>query len=487
MSRIKAIQCWLFFLIMVTRCVAQSLPTTSYSREDVYINNPDDFQLVADVDGYHHLLSFSHAEKPELFIYNQQLELVSKINLPFKYPDKASLRIIPFDNFYYVFIHPRFSQRYLFWKVDGNGNCTDMSAALTKLLQTQSASIKLGFLLIPHQDQLWMVYHTNLDDPEKSTLAMVQTDTMLNMVFSHKVSYDFKINEEKLQQELLIFGKYLFVLKTLQSGTSLELMKVNLATGYTIRNTFHSSGYIYSQPYVDFNNIDSTVTVSALLTEPTLSGYAAKQLVFITRLNKILKEEVPFMLLKKQFAKNTSTNFLLMGGASKWISLKKWRQQSTAIADAGKTTIYQDLTQPGAADQNVSYVNSLLSQMNNPAGSAYTDEVGVRFSLLDKTFAITSDSLVPNTRDAYTILPDQYTRFEVNRKEYLLVAQQFFQNKKGLLLVNRDDNERLMYRYVKVQERYNYLLKKARPVADKGILVPYLHRREAGLVKIKVE
>jgi hypothetical protein len=475
------------FIILLLMFFAGTAQTISYSREDAYINNPDDFQLVADVAGNHHLLSFSHDEKPELFIYNSQLELVTKTRMPFKYPERASLRIIPFDNFYYVFIHPRFSQRYLLWKVDSRGNCTDMSDALLKLLQTQSSSIKLGFLLIPNKDQLWMVYHTQLDDPEKSTVVMVQTDSLLNVVFTHQVNYEFKMNEEKLQQEVVIFGRYLFVLKTLQSSTSLEVMKVNLATGFTIRNTFHSSGYLYSQPYLDFNTADSTVTVSALLTEPTISGYATKQYVFLTRLNKILKEEVPFTLLKKQFAKNTNTNFLLIDSASKWISLKKWRQQSSAITADNSATVYQDLTQSGSGNQNVDYLNAQLSKMTASSGSSYSDEIGVRFSLLNKDFTIASDSLVPNTKNSYTILSDQYTRFEVNNKEYLLVAQQFFRNKKGLLMVNTNESNQLNYTYAKVKEQYNYLLKKARVIPKQGILVPYLHRREAGLIKIVVE
>ncbi len=476
----------LFFYLLPVFASTATAQTLSYSREDAYINNPDDLQLVANVAGNHHLLSFSHNEKPEIFIYNAKLEMVAKTTMPFKYPEKASLRIIPFNNFYYVFIHPFFTQRYLFWKVDGAGNCTDMSAALMTILQSQSGNVKLGFLLLPNKDHLWMLYHTGLDDPEKSTLAMVQMDSLLNMAFAHKVSYEFKLNEEKLQQELLIFGRYLFVLKTLQSGTSLELMKVNLATGFTIRNTFHSSGYIYSQPYVDFNTVDSTVTVSALLTQPITTNKTPKQFVFVTRLNKILKEQVPFALLKTQFAKNTSTNFLLIDSACKWISLKKWRQQSSALSYQNKTTVYQDLTQPGTSGESTSDANALLDKMNMPSGSAYTDEIGVRFSLLNKEFAITSDSLVPNTKDAYTIIADQYTRFDVNNKEYLLVAQQFFQSKKGLLMVNSNDSNQLNYNYVKVYERYNYLLKKARLIPGQGILVPYLHRREAGLIKIAV-
>ena len=92
-----------------------------------------------------------------------------------------------------------------------------------------------------------------------------------------------------------------------------------------------------------------------------------------------------------------------------------------------------------------------------------------------------------NTKDSYTIRPDSYTRFNAKNKQYLLVSQLFFRRKNGLLLVNTDDNNKLEYNYVRVNERYNYLLSKSRNIPDEGIIIPYLRRREAGLIKISIE
>ncbi|MGG9963070.1 hypothetical protein [Ferruginibacter sp. SUN106] len=461
--------------------------TIAYSKGgNMYINNPDYFQLVANIAGNHHLLSFSHNEKPEISIYNAKLEFVQKTNMPFTFPDNAELRIVPFDSFYYVFIRPHFTKQYLFWKVDGNGNCTDMSDAFQKLLQSQSDNIKLGFQLIPNQGQLWMLYHTAIDDVEKSTLVMLQADSLLNVSFIHKVSYDFKRYEEKLQQEILIFGRYLFVLKTLESGTSLELMKVNLATGFTIRNNFHSSGYLYAQPYVDFNTTDSTVTVSALLIDPDLN-YRAKQFVFVSRLNKILVEQAPFAILKSQFRKKANTNFILVDGGSKWMNFAKWQQRSPAAFNDDRITVYKDYTMSATANQDLYDIDNQLTKITQGNNVSYSDEMGVRFSLLNKDFKIISDSLMPNNKDRYTIFPGQFTRFKVDSREYLMVAHQFFNRKKGLLLVTSNDTQGLGYNYLRVNERYNYMLSKSRVIPEQGIIMPYLYKREAGLIKIGIK
>ncbi len=482
---------FLFFACMVllffygNKALSQKI---QYSNENVFIDNPDHLQMVANIAGNHHLLSFSKNENPELYIFNAGLEFRGKIKMPFKFPEKSQIRIIPFDNYYYLYIHPWLSNKHLFWKIDGDGNFTDFSSSFQQLLASQSHNIKLGFQLIASQEHLWMVYHTDLENIEKSTVIMVQTDSLLNVIFTHKVLYDFNRDEEKLQQEILVFGRYLLVLKTLRSGTSLELMKVNLATGYTITNTFSSSGYIYSQSAISFNIADSTVTVSSLLSQPGAS-YNPKQFVFLSRMNRILSEQVPFAILKSQFIKNISTNFLLIEGHTSWINLRIAREQAYNKEYENNNTLYQDLTRPDSNAQNI-YDNNRLLRRTNLTGSnlsSGSQRQGIRFSLLDSDFMIAADSLMSNAKDSYTIKPDKFIRFAFNKKEYLMLEQQFVKKSRGLLLVNTNDTHQLLFTDLKVMDRNDYLLPKAQVIPQKGIIIPFTRKLEAGLVKITME
>ncbi len=428
---------FIFYIFLLSVNKNASAQKVEYSSENVFIEYPDHLQLVANIAGNHHLVKFVEKEYPVIFVFDKELTLQAKISIPFKFPERSELRIIPLDNFYYIYIHSHFSQKYFLWKVDANGNFTDVTFAFLKLLQSQSHNIKLGFQLIANQNQLCMIYHTDLTNIQKSTVVIVQTDSLLTTVFEHKISYDFKRDEERLLQEVLMFGRYMFVLKSARSGTSLELMKVNVATGYTIRNTFYSSGYFYSQASINYNGKDSTVTVSSLLTEPRSSS-KPKYFVFVSRMNKILIEEVPFAVLRSQFIKNTNNNFLLVD-KSKWIHLATER----------------DL------------------------------RLDIRFSFLDKNFKIINDTLVSNSRSSYTIQTGKFARFHANDKEYMLVGQRFFRKSNGLLMVSSDDKH-LIFTDVRVNDRNDYLLSKAN-ITPQGIIVPYIHRREAGLVRITIE
>jgi hypothetical protein len=475
---------WLVLVAGIKKSTAQLV---HYCRENVQIINSDDIQLVPDISGTYHLLTFTRNEPPGVFIYNQKLELIAKTKLPFVYPDRAQYRIIPFKNFYYLSVYIMYRREYKFWKIDAQGNCTDFTEAFQKLLASQAASFKIGFQLIPYQDGLWMVYHTGITNPEKNTVAMIKTDSLLQPVFMHKVMYDFKPDEDVLIQEALIFDRFLIVLKSTQSRSALELMKVNLATGFTIRNTFRSSGYIYSQSGFSYNDDDTTVTVTSLLTEPGFTTNP-KQYVFISWLNKILVEKTPLAILKTQFKKNTNTNFVMVNGKSLWVRFKKGRGGTSVSVQKNPITVYEDLINKTEASQSTAEINSMLARMDGGyAGTAYSDEVGVRFSLLNTNLEIKSDSLVKNTKDSYTIKADQYTRFEMDGKEHLLVAQQFFTRKNGLLDVSADDTEKLQYKFLKVNEKYKYLIAKSKNIPHNGIIVPYTRRNEVGFIKITKE
>ncbi len=478
-----------FNLLICLVLLADSNPAAAqkiqYCRENVYITNPDNLKLLANIAGKHHLVSFNKHEKPGIFIFNDELELEAKVRFPFALPDQAESRLIPFDNYYYLYIRTRYSRESFLWKINSAGKFTDLSLPFRAMLASQVKNVKLGFQLIANGNNLWMVYHTDLDNTEKKTLVIVQADSALNVVFSHKVQYAFNRFEEKMHQELLMFGKNLLVLKTLRSGTALELMKVNLATGYSISNIFESSGYFYSQASFHYTPADSSITVSSILTEPTTS-LNARRFIFISRVNKILAEAVPFKILKSQFVKNTGANFLQVYGHSRWMRLRNDWNQANTNSSQNIITLHEDLSMPQANAESISENNRLLSRLGTGSGTDVTRQ-NVRFSLLDDRFGIARDTILSNTSDARTVHADRYLNFEAANKEFLIFSQQFGKRRNGLLLVNADEQQQIIFTDLRVYDRNYYRLSKAQLIFKKGIIIPYTNGREAGLVKITVE
>jgi hypothetical protein len=465
-----------FLLCFYTMVNAQSIAGIAYSRENVFIDNPDKFDFIANVGGSHHLLTFTREEKPRLFIFNSKLQLDQKITLPFVLPDRAVIKITRVKTAYYICINKRFSLKYKMWKIDANGNSTDLSAAFEKLVLQVPYKAEPDFELVPDEKGFFFTYHTDVENTDKNTLTLLRTDSAFKTEFIHKVAYDFKRHEESLRQEAIMFGRYLLVLKTSRSNTALEVMKINLATGFTIRNSFYSAGYLYSQPGLHYNAADSGITVTALLSD--MGYYTSKNYVFISRLNKILIEQAPPVILRSQFTKNTSTNFLSIN-RNNWTRLRTGGQQGKNYHTYQNYAVHDSSMLPAVTEPVTPTTEKYYNWLEQ--------EQGIRFSLLDKNFKLVNERYVANTKDAYSILPDKFANFTIGNKEYMLAGHRFSLNRNSLLLVTSTDEMKLLYTTIGVNFRNEYILSKCTPIGQNRVIMPYMRRREAGLVQLTVE
>jgi hypothetical protein len=92
---------------------------------------------------------------------------------------------------------------------------------------------------------------------------------------------------------------------------------------------------------------------------------------------------------------------------------------------------------------------------------------------------------VANNKNAYTLQPDNSTIFSAGNKSHMLIGQRFFKKSNGLLLVNSHANN-LIYTDVRVNNRNDYMLPQSK-IIPQGVVIPYTHKREAGLVKITLD
>lgn len=226
---------------------------------------------------------------------------------------------------------------------------------------------------------------------------ILQIDSLFNVVYTHKVMYKLD-RSDAIQQEILL-GNDLVILKTGRQGTSLVMLKIDLTTGYTINNTFYSSGYPYTQSGFSYNEVDSTFTVYSLLKEPRASSNI-KRFVFVSMLNNLLIEQRPFVLLKSQFIKNTSFNFLQVEG-DRWIRLRTEQEQGSNYtyytnypnytydynSNSYRYPAFNNTTDPMNPNyNNISYTNLPQQRSVRRTIGTADSKVAVRFPCLIKIF-----------------------------------------------------------------------------------------------------
>lgn len=192
----------------------------------------------------------------------------------------------------------------------------------------------------------------------------------------------------------------------------------------------------------------------------------------------MLEEETPFAILRSQFLKNTSTNFILVDGKYAWNTVNPQLQLMSIIQNYRPNDNLPDSLLRSIYTRPVRYTSI-------PLRYTVENKQPIRFSLLNENFELQSDSVFTNNKNAFTLQPEKVSGFSAFGKNYLVLGQRFFKRSNGLLLVSEVDNK-LMFTDIMVNSRNDYLLSEAKPVA-RGLVVPYTHKREAGLLKIMIE
>ncbi|TDH25640.1 hypothetical protein EXU57_13135 [Segetibacter sp. 3557_3] len=450
-----------------------------YSRQSAIVNYPDAMQLVSNIGGYHHLLGLAYKKKPAIYIFDQQLKFISKKEFPFKLASNADFKVIPIADFYYLYIHIPNTTLHELWKIDREGNARSLTPAFKQVISAEFVKGNGSLQLTAMDSHLCVVSHTYYKALEKVASILIHVDTAMTVTWKKSVSYVFG-SYDRLQQVNVISKREMLLLKSSRDGINfaLEMLKVNLDSGVVIGTTFNSVANMYTQANFNYNRDDSSVTVYALVRDSYYGGRV--RTIFISQLDKYLHEKKPLVTLRTQFRNNTNTNFLLLNGSSPhWIPMNG--------GPMGIPTVINQVNR-SQFDNYVDYIagggQPMLSGNRFAVRGAPAIPTAVRFSLLDEQLKVASDSLFANDKDKYNLEPRRFTRFMVRNKSYLLVGQHFTGNRKGLFMVSGSAANMLETTDVRVNDKYDYMLNQLQPLTEDAVIMPYLSKREAGLVKL---
>lgn len=461
--------------------------TIQYSRQNFKAPYADAMQLVANVSGNHHILCFTQNEKITLYVYDNMLQLRFKKEVPVKLHEYDDINIIPFSDFYFLYVHQPGSIKHELWKVNAQGNATSVSELFRGLIETVLKKNTSTLQLINKNNRLFIIANTYYDELKKIGSTVTQTDENLNIMLSRKVFYGFKKHEESLKQVMLA-GDDLLILKTSKdTGVHLlQMIKVNLNTGKLVMNSFSSGSNLFLNPTFSYNQADSGILIYSMI----------ERTVFITELDYSLNEKIPVTLLKRQFRNNTPFNFLLLYEPQKWLSMHIGNKPYH-ITTGRYTNTRSGINSPFDYNSGFDVYGNLV--LNDPRYSArnmsasrtadpysasnYPYTSAVRFSLLSNNFTLSKDSVVANDKNAYTIQPALFASAVLQNKSYLFLGQQFGTNRQGLLMMHSNNKSDLSATDIRVYDKYKYLLPQLQAVNDQYVILPYTHKKRAWIGK----
>jgi hypothetical protein len=462
----------IFFLFC---CKIGATQKIQYSKSVLKTPGGGDMRLIADVNGFHHLIHFSNVKKPMIHIFNDQLQLNATRELNIKIAENSNLMLLKMKEYYVLYVHtPRPSQHQLL-KIYGNGAISDISYLVNDPADSSWNKSKATFQLFNIDNSFFLVSHTYYNNIKKIKTTIVKLEPERKAEVVTRLMFPFNTRTDQLKEVTLV-NNNVFVVKTSQdeAGSSiLTLLKINCASGNILSKQFESGKYLYVSPTIRYNGTDSSTFIYSLLqTPPGFRG--ARPGVFMAQLDNSLNEMAPISILPDIFKDNTVSCFIV-----EKTKTNGWLHFSLAPTNRKtgmKVTrdIYSNLDPDFMYTQTYDY-------------SYYTSApTAVRMTLLNKKLEKQKDSVVKNNGSYYKIHPGPYAQFVMHNTSYLLLVQELVAKKRGLLLVYPNDDDHFNTLPVRVYDQFDFLLSLLQTVGDNYFIVPFTNKTEMGLMKVSL-
>jgi hypothetical protein len=465
---------FLFYLILISSAVAQR---SAYSNESIRVNFLDEIHLVTNISQNHHLLIMRRKQPPLVCIYDETLTLKGKKELPLDLFTEDEIQLFSFKDFYYIYTQSAKTKKHQLWKVNATGVCTDVSNALTKLLQplqkvTRSIGIEVS------SNRFYIVAHTIEETTSLMTSMQIISDSLLRLQEIRQVSYLFE--KQNLHRSSFINDDQMLVLstgETEQRQKFLKLMNINTKSGEILATNYKSSGENFLQPNFLFNpNNGNTILYSFI----QASIADRRRNIFITKLNDSLVE-----VNRATVHQMMQPNFFLLlqsTGLQQWINLTTYKPIIHSYPNGYRyNTLAGTFNRIPGADN----YSALMRGQINYISSAPTSG-SIKFSILNNALQPIADSIELNNKKKYQLYTEDFAQFNFKESSYLILKQSFPSKGKGLLLVHGDE-DKVQTIDARVYERYDYLLPQLKQISEKEVLIPFLYKREAGIMKLKME
>lgn len=464
---------FLLFTLLLLYCRIVSAQKIQYSKSIIKTPGGGDMRLIADVNGFHHLIQFSNFKKPVIHIFNDQLQLQATRELNIRLAENSNIRLLKVNDYYVLYVHTQRPLQHQLIKIYGNGAISDISYLVNDPADSSWNRSKATFQLFNIENNFFLVSHTYYNNIKKIKSTIVKLEPERRAEVVTKLMFPFNLRTDQLR-EVTLSNNNLLIVKTSQdeAGTSiLTLLKINCATSDILSKQFESGKYLYTTPTIRYNSKDSSIFIYSLLQTPP--GYTGvRPGAFMVRLNHSLNEIAPISIVPDVFKDNAASSFIVeKSKTTGWLHFSP-APTNRRIGVSVTKDVYS------ALDPNFMYTQTYDYSYYTSAPAA------VRMTLLNNRLEKEKDSLVKNNGNYYKIHPAPYAQFVMHNTSYLLLVQELVAKKRGLLLVFPNENGSFSTVPVRVYNQFSFMLSILQTGGDNYFIVPFTNKTEMGLMKV---
>lgn len=465
-------------------CKISSAQKIQYSKGLIKTPGKGFVRLLAGVNGFHHLIQFSPNSKPTIFLFNKDLNLESTFQPNIQIDENTEVKIIQFENDYWLYSHKIKSSIHQLFKINGNGISTDYSDLLNNPVDSIWNKSTSSLNLSKIGNSLYVIANKYFDHLKKSKLSFIKIEPGKQAFVQDQAYIPFDIANEHLR-EITIFKNKLFVLKTgkdEKGNNVLYVLKLNITTGQSYANQFESGKYLFLNPSLRINSTDSSVLLYSMMVAPD-GLTSVKPSLFIVRINESLNELVPVKILKEVIPETSASSFIVeKDNSSGWICFSQYPKEYSNYLP-----IYYKSSTSLSHSYDFNFLNTYIAPNNNTLPltvAGQSNPKGIAFTILNNRLEKEADSIIKNKGRGLKTDPLAYKPFVLNNQSYLILTQKLTRKSKALVLIKPDKNSTLQSISIRPFDRYEYLLSLLQTDTDNAFVIPFLSKNEMGIMKV---
>lgn len=482
---------WRFIVLSFFAFHAVAGQSLQYSRHLMRDPAADRMQLITDMEGYHHLISFSRGTAPSIDIFNPQLAYVERKEINMVTNEKTKISLLPFRNSYLVYIHHPGNREHRFFKVSGKGKVTEITANVYGYQPDLWTNPDASFQVLNQQERLTVISRVYSDSLRTLQFSITRFDENFSATQQSLLTFAFDRFKEKLSQ-LSLFNNQLLVLKEkkMPDGSHLlELSKIDLTSKKMTTREFSSGANHFSLSGLQINEQDSSLLLTSVLPEYNKKK-GIQNVLFLSRLGDSLQELIPPVLLRDELNNDLSLNLLLLNNSSAgWIPFQHAEVSTRNVAFHPSSYTSADWAAAAAVNSpNYIYPFSLpLSSLRPPETGNYSPAGKIRLSLISDSLQVTQSILLKPYKDATVLAGRDLVSFRLHETPFLLIGQHLLRKQRGLALVYINGKQEITLTDIRANNQLDYFPELLKTSDDNHIIVPFRQRKEIGLLKINIK
>lgn len=472
-------------LLLCISAVHLSAQSVVYTHRTTRLFVSDGVIVGPEIGSMNHLWIVTPKMHIRLQVYDHNLEWKLEKILPFNLTNTSDVTVLPFNNEYFLYNQTEAGNSKFLWRIDNNGNATDVSRKLKAIIKTSFNDSTVVCQLFSKGSNIFLMGHVYYPSLKKIITTLIQTSTQLEQSFVKRFAFNFDHLYESLQRMLVTPEGHLIILKeniTEDLVQELNVVKIDLNT--KISAAVFKSERRLEQPELIYNSFDSSTTLCAYATRSEKLNR-----IFFSTLNDTLAQKLPPINIRVPIAEEMYGAFASVttgSGGARWLpvygvwnTLYDYNAMRRVLVglSAMVTLAGNKMVVMGAS----SYQPKL--QAIDPYRQNIAPPGNVRFSVVNLKSRNAKDTTIKYYRRSF-IEVSQYASFSHNSNNYLVVKEKFRSNGKGILLLSTNKDDKLIPFPLHVYERFHYAIPQLQQTGKGSLMIPYVYKREVGLVRV---